>query len=179
MKPLFTVHAGEYLVGSFIEQKFKDAEVWVPTRDTGIDLLVTRKKRQVSIQVKYSHDYPIKHVDSTLQHNFIASGWWVLSLKKIRVSRADIWCFILVSFDRKKTQYILIPPKVLYSRLTKIHGKDDRVHIYFTVTKKGKCWETRGLNKVDWIPIVNNAYKNPVRDFTEYLNCWDRLGSRR
>ena len=40
MRPLFTVHAGEFLVGQHIEG-FKGKNVWVPTKDTGVDLLVT------------------------------------------------------------------------------------------------------------------------------------------
>jgi hypothetical protein len=52
MQPMFTVHAGEYLVGSYVEDKFKNYKVWVPSKDTGIDLLVTDAKnsRAVSLQ---------------------------------------------------------------------------------------------------------------------------------
>lgn len=41
MKSLFTVHAGEYFVGSHIETHYPKWNVWVPSKDTGIDLLVT------------------------------------------------------------------------------------------------------------------------------------------
>jgi len=53
MRPIFTVHAGEFLVGQHIESKFKDKNVWVPTKDLGLDLLVTNKsnKRALSVQV--------------------------------------------------------------------------------------------------------------------------------
>ena len=64
MKPIFTIHAGEYLVASHVEEKFKDMKIWLPTSDTGIDLLVTNPKfnsrnsvRAVSLQVKFSKDY--------------------------------------------------------------------------------------------------------------------------
>jgi len=33
MKPLFTLHAGEYLVGAFIESHFKRLNVWITTYD--------------------------------------------------------------------------------------------------------------------------------------------------
>ncbi len=47
MKPLFTVHEGEFLVGDYINRKFRRKyDVWVPTKDIGIDLLVTRKQRR-------------------------------------------------------------------------------------------------------------------------------------
>jgi hypothetical protein len=36
MKPIFTIHAGEYLVGSYIEEHYKYFNVWIPSKDTGI-----------------------------------------------------------------------------------------------------------------------------------------------
>jgi hypothetical protein len=46
MRPIFTVDAGEFLVGDYIKRKFsKKFSVWVPTKDIGVDLLVTRKDR--------------------------------------------------------------------------------------------------------------------------------------
>ena len=58
MKPMFTIHAGEYLTGAYIEENCKEANVYVPTKDTGIDLLITSKdsKKIVSLQVKSSKD---------------------------------------------------------------------------------------------------------------------------
>ena len=44
MRPIFTIHAGEYLVGNFLETMFKEIEVWMPSKDTGTDLLITNKK---------------------------------------------------------------------------------------------------------------------------------------
>ncbi len=46
MRPLFTIHAGEYLVGSEIEQHFKKEKlnVWIPSRGADIDLLVSDPK---------------------------------------------------------------------------------------------------------------------------------------
>jgi hypothetical protein len=38
---MFTLHAGEFLVGQYIEGNFKDKSVWMPTKDVGVDLLVT------------------------------------------------------------------------------------------------------------------------------------------
>lgn len=59
MRPIFTVHAGEFLVAEHIEKQFKSLNVWVPTKDTGVDLLLTNpeKRKAISIQVKMSQDY--------------------------------------------------------------------------------------------------------------------------
>ena len=46
MRPLFTIHAGEFLVGEYISRKLKrDFDVWLPVQDTGVDLLVTPRSR--------------------------------------------------------------------------------------------------------------------------------------
>ena len=180
MKSLFTVHAGEVLVGSQIEQRFKSAELWLPAKDTGVDLLVTNGKRglAVSLQVKFSHDFLVAHMESIYQEGLLACGWWKHSRKKILASKADLWVFALQAFDPKKTQYVLIPPKELHHRLSAIHGRADRVHSYLWVTKQGKCWETRNLPKRDAILIANHAYANRERDFSPFLNAWKGLGRR-
>ena len=46
MRPLFTIHAGEFVVGDYIERKFRRVNLWVPSRDTGTDLLVTDSKNE-------------------------------------------------------------------------------------------------------------------------------------
>jgi hypothetical protein len=77
VKPLFTIHAGEFVVGDFIEGKFSGVNLWVPTRDTGIDLLATDSKNQkaVSLQVKFSRDYSARHI---FQKRLKACGWCAL-----------------------------------------------------------------------------------------------------
>lgn len=44
MKPLFTIHAGEFLVGEFIQQNFSRTSLWIPAEDSGVDLLVSDLK---------------------------------------------------------------------------------------------------------------------------------------
>jgi hypothetical protein len=64
MKPLFTIHAGEFLVGEAIERRVPTVNVWVPAKDTGVDLLVSdaSNQRAVSLQVKFSRDYLATHM---------------------------------------------------------------------------------------------------------------------
>ena len=59
MRPLFTVHAGELVVGQYIASSFKDKNIWVPTKDVGIDLLVTNSKntKALTLQVKFSKNF--------------------------------------------------------------------------------------------------------------------------
>ena len=46
MKPIFTIHAGEYLVAAEIEKTLKEVTVWLPSKDTGIDLLLAYKSNK-------------------------------------------------------------------------------------------------------------------------------------
>src|ERR1035438_7594469 len=85
MKPLFTVHAGEYLVGAHIERTHPRWNVWVPSKDTGIDLLVTEAKNRkaVSLQVKFSKDFTPFDRSLVVRNHLLASGWWTHDLRKI------------------------------------------------------------------------------------------------
>jgi hypothetical protein len=178
MKPLFTVHAGEYLVGSHIEASYPKWNVWIPSKDTGIDLLVTnaRSTKSVSLQVKFSKDFNPTHRPIFLQSKLMACGWWTHQEKKIKESRADFWVFVLPSFTEHKTSFIIIPPNELLRRLHTIHGRSSkRIHSYLWITKTGRCWEARDLNKQAEELIAFNRYTDRERDCTSFLNGWNRI----
>lgn len=175
MKSLFTVHAGEYLVGSHIEENSPKWRVWLPAKDTGIDLLITnqRNTRAVSLQVKFSKDFNPTHEAIFIQNKLMASGWWTHQGKKIKDSKADFWVFVLPSFTEHETSFIIIPPADLLQRFHSIHGRaEGRIHSYLVVTKTGRCWESRGLNNADQEMIAFDRFSNTSRDFTPFLNAW-------
>jgi hypothetical protein len=91
MKLLFTLHAGEYLVGAFLEKTFKRMNVWVSVRATGVDLLVTngRNRTSVSVQVKFSKDFLVTHMAPEFQEQMRACGWWTIDRDKLAKSPAD------------------------------------------------------------------------------------------
>jgi len=107
MKPLFTIHAGEYLVGSEIERRFRHVNLWVPSRDTGVDLLVSdrRNRRTVSLQVKFSKDFLVTHMGTVFQKNLRACGWWTIDQAKLRKSPADFWVFALHGFSKRTNRF--------------------------------------------------------------------------
>ena len=155
MKPLFTIHAGEYLVGSFIEEKFKDFNVWVPAKDTGVDLLVTNAKnnKAVSLQVKFSKNFLVTDKKDSLQQGLKSRSWWKLNLKNIRKFLSDYWVFVIRGYNPKDIQYVIIKPEELLDKLSKIHGDGkEGIQSYFWVTQEDKCWETRGLKKGELVP---------------------------
>jgi len=100
MRPLFTIHAGEYLVGAHIERSFKRVNVWVPVRDSGVDFLVSDapNRRSISLQVKFSKDFLVTHWGPEFQKELRACGWWTINRAKLAKSPADYWVFVLQGF---------------------------------------------------------------------------------
>lgn len=181
MRPLFTIHAGEYLVGSHLEEQFPKLNVWIPTKDTGRDLLVTNATttRALSLQVKFSKDFTPTHRTPVLQSKLAAGGWWTHQENKIKKSAADFWVFVLPSFTERRTYFIIIPPAELLRRLSAIHGKPEKkLHSYLWVTKSGHCWEARGLKKADQELLASDRFQDPHRDFTQFLNSWADVEKR-
>jgi hypothetical protein len=181
MRPLFTVHAGEYLVGSFIERSYPDWNVWVPSKDSGVDLLLTdsRNRRSVSIQIKYSKDFRPAHLINAEREILRAIGWWTLDPSKISKSAADFWVFVLTSFVEEQTSFIIFPPAELLRRFQQIHRRSSkRIQSYLWVTKNNRCWEVRGLKKADRELLVSDRFSNINRDLTVYLDAWEQIENK-
>lgn len=180
MRPLFTIHAGEYLVGSYIEQHYRKWNVWVPAKDSGIDLLITNSTRRqsVSLQVKFSKDYPPTR-SPLLQAKLKATGWWTFQERKIKASQADLWVLTLPSLTDNQTSFIIIPPAELLRRLHAIHGQTNkRIQSYVCVTRTGRCWETRDLPVADQELLAFDRLTNKDRDFSSFLNAWGEVEHR-
>ena|SRR5437660_10100727 len=179
MKPLFTIHAGEFLVASYIEQRFKDYLVWLPSRDLGVDLLLTDKscKKAVSIQVKFSRDFLATHMADALRPGLKACGWFTLKRQKLSQSTANFWIFVLYPFNQKEVDFVIAPPSAILEMLSALHGKQKSIQSYIWVTKKKRCWEARGLNREEQLRVATGSYENPRRELTQYLNNWGPIAS--
>jgi hypothetical protein len=144
VKPLFTVHAGEFLVDCEIERKFRRVNVWIPANDTGIDLLVSNNDntKTVSLQVKFSRDYLVTHMkDAAFHKELRACGWWTPTRQQIEKSFAQYWVFVLVGFANRSTDFIIIKPHDLLKRL-------DAIPIHRKAAKKFQSylWVTQRVN---------------------------------
>jgi len=173
MRPLFTIHAGEYLVATEIERAFPQLQIWIPSRDTGVDLLVTdsQQGKVASLQIKFSKDY-LGSTNSALSPAMISTGWWTFKRKKIADSPADYWVLVLYRVQSRQFDFVVIPPKELLARYDSLAPKQASIQSYFTVTAKKRCWETRGLGKDSKVAIEAGTYANPDREFSQYLNAW-------
>jgi len=187
MRPMFTVHAGEYLVGAHIEQAFKHANVWVPVRDTGVDLLVSdsANRNAVSLQVKFSKDFLVTHRGPEFQKELRACGWWTINRGKLAQSPADYWVFVLQGFASRSTDFVVVPRGELLKRLDAIHGRRKLFQVYLWTTERDLCWETRGLSRAQELQVAHGSFSDANRNLTQYLNNWtpvsqlSRRGGRR
>lgn len=185
MQAIFTIHAGEYLVGSHIEQNLMDGSgkkfrVWVPSKDKGIDLLLTNydNSKTASLQVKFSKDFLVTHGRPEYQNKLLSCGWWTLKPTKIEESIADFWVFVLHTFNQQNMQFVIISPRELKRRLDLIHSDVKSLQTYLWVTKDNECWETRGLKKEDTDLILQKKYSGQdkeSRDFSKFLNDWNAI----
>jgi hypothetical protein len=183
MRPIFTIHAGEYLTASEIEKRFPDLRVWIPSKDTGIDLLVTddRQNKVASLQVKFSKDYLGTANQAAAPSEIASSGWWTFHRHKIATSAADFWVLILYQFQKRNFDFIVISPLDLLARYDELERKDDIIQSYFCVTRAGRCWEIRrlgenGEKEMDKIRSGEDSTK--ARDFSAYLNAWPFRGRK-
>ena len=184
MTPIFTIHAGEYLAGEKLEKRFPDCDVWVPSKDRGIDLLVTNKKdrhKSAALQIKLSKDYvPVQEPD--VQQRYDSWGWWSFELTKIeeniKNTNPDFWILMIYSFAKKDIRCVIIKPAELRNRLVAIHGKEKPFKPYLWITKDNKCFETRSLKSAEKDRILEGDYsgiEGSKKDFTEYLDNWEPL----
>ena len=183
MKPVYTIHAGEYFVGSHIDKIRSIWHVWVPSKDTGVDLLISNanNSKTVSIQVKSSKDYSRHYNNPDHRKKLIGSSWFSsLNRNSLSNSKAELWVLVIFSFKKSDYQYVVIPPKELLKRLNKIHPGIQKYQSYLTVTKDEECWETRGLKKYQLEAILNNETKeiDKNRNFSRFLNTWTPLDEK-
>jgi hypothetical protein len=174
MKPIFTVHAGEFLVGDHINRKFKSQlDVWLPTKDRGADLLVTRrdgKGKSVALQVKFSRSFH-EH-DEEYGPHVLATSWYVLDTKKVRDSPAQVWVFVFMTLKMEK-HFVLIPTRDLQKRIPR--GCGSKWHLYLWACRDDRCYQVRYLDPDARTYAVTHGVKDQALDFSEWVNNWSLL----
>jgi hypothetical protein len=83
--------------------------------------------------------------------------------------------FVLLGFEERSYDYLVIKPSELARRLEKLHGNAKRYQIYFWVTKRRRTWLTRNISAQDQENIAAGRYKDSARDMTRCLNDWQAV----
>jgi hypothetical protein len=140
-----------------------------------VDLLVSDRRNcaTVSLQVKFSKDFLVTHMAPAFQQQLRACGWWSLNREKLVKSQAEFWVFVLQGFASRSTDFVVVPRKQLLESLGAIHGASKIVQTYIWVTQAKRCWETRGLSRIEQGQVARGDYEHPHRDLTKWLNNWE------
>jgi hypothetical protein len=175
MQSIFTIHAGEFLVGDHLTRRAgKQFDVWIPAKDSGVDLLLTRRekpRRAIRLQVKFSRSYDRSQFGV---ERFVGRGWYTLKPVKIRMSIADFWVFVILDV-RLRAHFITIPVGDLKRR---IPNGSNVWHLYLTIAgKPTRCMNTRGLPAKEAHSCFDARERYFERDFTKYLDDrgWELL----
>ncbi len=173
MKPLFTVHEGGFLVGDYINRRLGHRfDVWVPTKDSGVDLLVMRKRPRgasAGPQVKFSRG---SSIHEEMPRHFIATSWHTPEPKKIRTSRAHRWVFLILTLTPEEP-FVVIPTRELRKRIPRGGGR--MWNLYLWVFDGGLCYQVRDLGKDENLDLHHRGVRDRHRDYSQRLESWKHL----
>ena len=168
--------ASQYLVGTHLELVFRGCRVWVPSKDSGIDLLLTNAScsRTVPLQVKYSRDYVDSSPADLAFAGITRSSFISVQRRKLKTSPARYWIIVLHSFVSKSPRFLIVTPRELLKRIEAHHGHQDTYRLYFCVIGETKCWELRCPVAEKRKALASGSIA-PSRDFSGFLDDWSRI----
>jgi hypothetical protein len=176
MRNAYTPNAGEILVGNQLEKH--GWNVYLPTRDLGIDLLAERGGRFMRVQVKESRTY-----DNVNNPEVDWTSWTRLTreqlVKAIELG-VDRFVFVVHAPDSRGHRqrfdvfYVIIAPEELEQRLSAYQNGTDRT-VYWYRDGERRLWELRGKTS----KAAGADFKTPEREFTRYLDNWTDAAARR
>lgn len=112
----------------------------------------------------------------------IGSGYWTKTMEFYQGTDFGIFflCPAPPTMNGEPT-FIVVPSGILTERLQRIRKKapQTRYDIYFWFTVTGKCWEARGLRRIDHDAIIRGTFRQDERNFTPFLNNWQPLSAPR
>jgi hypothetical protein len=82
---------------------------------------------------------------------------------------------VLLGFEKRSYDYVVVKPKELLRRLEAIHGALSRHQVYVWVTKEQRAWLTRELKRENQDQIAQGTFADSNRDLTQYLNDWSSI----
>jgi len=162
IRNLWSLESGEVVTAENMLENIEDAEVYFPLHDIGIDLLVVKGKKHVSVQVKESRYYTARELKGTRGHS-----WHNLDKRKFLrdKERVDFYVFLTYlpngehRFSTFENKFLIVPASELEKRLeSKETGKKGIYYFYFNFDGK------KAIEKRD-----------AIIDYSEYLNRWDLI----
>jgi hypothetical protein len=165
------------LVASRIQKKHKEYVVWLPSTDKRVDLIVTNPPNMKMASIKIWRSKNFNHLNTPFASDFKYFGWWTLPVEKTTPT-IDLCVLICRGSTEKETSLVVAEHGDFIERLVGLrqgHANKGMVSTYLWITNNNQCWETRELNQEEKVSIGKGEFRNPKRDFTSYLDSWDRL----
>jgi len=157
IRNLWSLECGEIITTEALLKNIKGCEVYFPFKDIGIDLLVIKDKKPVSIQVKESRYYTKR------KHH----SWHSVYRKKLSGKETvDFYVFLTYlpkygehKMSKFENKFIIVPtPKLEKLINRKKVDKSGRYSFYFNFEGK---------------KVVEN--RDDETDYSEYLDRWDLI----
>ena len=168
VRNLWSLEPGECIVAEEILDKIKEAEVFFPVHDVGVDLLVVRGRKHVGIQVKESRYYKSR----TWKSGHVGHSWHQVKKIKFERSKDKVNFYVFLTYlpiqsEHKVSsfgyKFLIVPSSELEKRTTvKDAGKRSIYSFCFHFQDKN-VWDER----------VTATLENPLTDYSRFLNAWD------
>ena len=178
IKNLWSLEPGECLVAEELTKRLKDCRVYFPLHDKGIDLLLTKGKKHVGIQVKESRYYTWANKDASDPIN--GSSWHQIHQRKLQRDLESVDFYVFVTYVPKygkhkfgsfENKFLIVPTKELEKKVAvKNPGKSGIYHFYFHFAEN-RVVEIRG--KIAEKELVKFRTS---RDYSEFSDAWHLIG---
>jgi hypothetical protein len=151
--------------------------VWLPSKDSGIDLLLTDGEcsRAVSLQVKFSRSWEWE--EPAFGAIKIISSFFTVQRRKVETSPAQYWVFVLNPFHSKHSRFLVITKKeLLEEHIKKYPGGQNACRLYFSLVGESetKCWDLR-CSVAEKKEALRSRTIAPYRDYSRFLDNWSQM----
>ena len=165
IRNLWSLECGEVITAEALLKNVKGCEVYFPLHDVGVDLLVVKGKKHVSIQVKESRYYIRRVWKRTLGHS-----WHSLHEKKFHRDKKKVDFYVFLTYLprfgehrmlRFENKFIVISTSELSKRIKDGNKNAGKRGIY------SFCFNFEGKKVVE--------KRDALVDYSKYLNRWDLI----
>jgi hypothetical protein len=163
IRNLWSLESGEVVTAEAILENIKDSEVYFPLHDIGIDLLIVKGKKHVSIQVKESRYFTQRVLKGTKGHS-----WHQLHKRKFLRDKLKLDFYVFLTYlpqsgehrlSSFENRFLIVPTSDLEKLIDgKPSGKKEIYSFYFNFEGQ-KVVEKR----------------DTITDYSEYLSRWDLI----
>jgi len=164
IKNFWSLEPAECIVAEELARRFKNCQVFFPLHDIGIDLLLTKGKKHLGIQVKESRYYSIK--GKILREH----SWHQVHQRKFERGLETVGFYVFVTYLPKygehrftsfEKKFLIVPTNELAKRvIVKKPGKAGIYSFYFH------------FDQSNIIDQREKTKETELMDYSEFIDAW-------